>query len=440
MEWAVFVLCGVATSAAVYFTLNGLRERYHWRELLRRLSDDSDFECVPSGTGQFAWARGRIRGFDVEIRAFGQSALSHRASNAFVCVHLNLPHEVRMVSREANGPGPYQTECVDFDGVVTLSGPEMHTLSVLNTATRQRVRHVIHQGGRIEHSMLYFPINLGRDHSGGVRAHVDRALKLAQILSRNTDLIERLISILDTESNIHVRQRILGVLKRDVSRDPRFFALARSLLDSPRVGEQLFALDVLGAEGAGTAETIAQNAQVDVESRGRAIRSLVKGLSAHDVVPALQRVAHGVDHDLVADMVWACRAVEDWSAYEVLKECLGDQNPAFSIWESDYLVATRPPNAEQKCLHLLGDPTAEVAESAAIALGTLGTHMSLSALVHMHRTTGSARLRAACEMSLKKVRERSSNSEAGQLSFVEEMNDGALSILEGESAGEVPEA
>ena len=437
MEWMVVMLVGAAVSAAGAVSFNVLSDRYTWRQILKQLETESGFECIPSVTGPYAWARAELNGFEIVIVKGGRRGRLFGKTQPTIRIHLK---GARGLSLKAVGPVSTRrifTGCTDFDECVAVGGPETIALSFLDSSTRTRIKRLVNDGGCIENGILEFPVVTDAVTSKHLRRNVDRALQLAKVFSRNPDPIPRIVQALQREQNAHVRDRFLQTLKNHASHDPRFFSLARTLLGAPRAEERLFAVEVLGHEGAGTAELLSTSHEIDIEMRRRALRALVKSLTAEALSEVMKRIAHSAHKDLLPDLMWACQAMENWGPFEVLRERFGDEQSTLKIWESDYLSATRPVDAEERVLELLRGDCATAAEHAAHALGMLGTVQSIHGLLERESSADTVSLKVACEDALEKIRERISLGESGQLSIVDVSQGGGLSVA---SSVEVKEA
>ena len=329
-----------------------------------------------------------------------------------------------------------------FDALVELPDMDASCCAALSFRAREQLRALIERGGQVRQGRVEFERRVAVSHDRAWLVPMLQSLsRLAQSLSVPADSLHRRLVDNATHDPIGgVRLKNLSFLLDPNTRTPPALvaSTAQKLLSDVHAPVRLLAARGLPAEGRpvlctlvsgpGLATPLRLAALQALDERGEPPRELLSQLLGSSP-PELVRGALAII---------AARQLTGLSAAVV--ECAQSEHASVRAAVASALGTLPAQPAQQVLIALLSDPSVDVQQASAEALGAMGSVAAVEPLLPLTEGLGRAQLRQAARAAIGRIQSRLGAVEAGRVSLATgEPLLGAVALVEAAQArvGEV---
>lgn len=422
--------------AVAYFVTVARRNRFH--ETMREVSKRLGLTLVEQDRGS---ARGRYRGFDVDLRVDKKTADDHTTYRLHHRLYApdKIPTDVLLGSSDGlprqSTAKVLATMDADFDRHFTVSGQRAEALAMLGASTRRALTARLHDVSLIVAAGALVAVRDDADHDDAdtIVRRLDELVELAERLAvPHEEIFDRLMLNALGDPLAAVRAENLNCASAVRPGSDALLALCRRALrdTDPRV--RRVAATNLEDEGRDELRALAVSSEVPEDVAADALKSYATGANGAELAELLQAILRSSPHAAAKkealDIVRAHRAAV----------------PATEIVAALDASSLVPAETVLRALVTIGDgsvTSAIVSRLAAFspadkvaacrALRVIGTVEAVEALRELTRGVLRDReVAAAADQAIAAIQLRA-RGEAGRLSVIDGAEAGGLALAEG---------
>ncbi|MEY2932866.1 MAG: hypothetical protein RL033_3615, partial [Pseudomonadota bacterium] len=308
----------------------------------------------------------------------------------------------------------------DFDRQAELTALDAYTCAALSSAARERVLTLLRWRGWVQQGQVTCQTNWEQEQERGQsQAALRNAIALARQLSVPPDALHQRLAqnaLEDPEPAVRL-QNLRFLVATETHTPPELLAsTARSLLRDV-YSVRLLAAQQLGVEGQAALRGLAADGNARLDQRLAAVHSLGQGAT-----PDLAGLRALLDSPPSAELLTAALAAVPATGATLVDSVLGCTQSTYAavrVAAAQALGVLAQPHTEPALLRLLADPSTEVQQASAEALGALGSVAAVEPLLPLTESLLRPQLRQAARGAIGRIQSRLGSVEAGRVSLAE---------------------
>lgn len=319
-----------------------------------------------------------------------------------------------------------------FDELVELASVDAYVCAALSYAARAQLSRLLGWGASVRDGTVACETLWTERHNESFMPLLRGTAALARQLSVPPDALhERLAynAVNDPARDVRL-QNLRYLLAPELETAPALAAsVAAALLNDVYVPIRLLAAEHLGQQGHPVLRALAADATLDLAARLRAVQSL-----GRPPVPDLPGLCDVMAADPAPELVSAaldCIRPSSAAALDAVIVCTRSAHETVRAAAARALGQLSRPDTEATLIELLRDPSSDVQQASAEALGPFASVAAVEPLLPLAESLVRPRLRQAARGAIGRIQSRLGQVEAGRVSLAEPHElAGALDVAE----------